>query len=167
MGKILKNCLYITSGIVLSEIIYKTYKIFYKLLMDNYLKTSTLKLNNSMDLVLFSGNSSDCKCNPTTNIIETNCSSIYCGLKNLQICIKLIDLSRKSIYLCVYLITSSGIGNAIIRASKRGVKMFIITDNGSHNNPTSQIHRLYKEGNYLINLSIKNQKSENKIIIFF
>lgn len=60
----------------------------------------------------------------------------------LPLIIKAIEQAKESIYLQGYSFTSPAIGNALIKAHLRKVKVIILLDKSQINNPHSQIHHL-------------------------
>lgn len=85
--------------------------------------------------------------------------SVRCCYNSLMYIVNVIKTARYSICMCMYLITSFEVAEALELVHKRGVKVRVITDNEMGSNPQSKIEFLKSKGNYLqLLIFINNDK---------
>ncbi|KAL1128896.1 hypothetical protein AAG570_013430 [Ranatra chinensis] len=75
-----------------------------------------------------------------------------------------LDSCRKSLDVCIHLLTSMEIAECIIDAHKRGVKVRVICDNEMSTNKGSQV-RVIKESGVAVRIPLLNYHMHSKIAI--
>lgn len=75
-----------------------------------------------------------------------------------------LDSCRKSLDVCIHLLTSLEIANCIIEAHKRGVKVRVVCDNEMSTNKGSQVRVLNQHG-VQVKIPILNYHMHSKIAI--
>ncbi|KAL1451586.1 hypothetical protein WDU94_005947 [Cyamophila willieti] len=102
----------------------------------------TKTTENLCDVIFFVGRAGDC----ADHIIEKyDCPLPSCPAFKVRKMVSYIDAANSSIDICLYLMTNKTLGDAIIRAYKRGVKLRVISDGDMAFASGSQFVRLINE----------------------
>lgn len=121
--------------IVLGEVVYYIY---------SHLKRKLDDSENVYDVYWTNNLSQNCNCNVRKQ--ENSCNNNYCYVRTVNRIISLIDNSKVSIDLAMYILTSHDLTNAILRARKRGVRVRIIVDKNMVHSTSSKIIELDANG---------------------
>uniref|UniRef100_A0A1A9VH42 Mitochondrial cardiolipin hydrolase n=1 Tax=Glossina austeni TaxID=7395 RepID=A0A1A9VH42_GLOAU len=120
------------SLVLLSEIVYHSHRV-----IKNWYNRKSMEkelwaliLTNELTLYCPAKHTNNGKCLNKINIIERGslCSNPYCMDSNVQIIVDLLNATKYSIDLAMYMITSIPISEALAEASLRGVIVRVITE---------------------------------------
>lgn len=111
MRQIYRNSLIVFGGVIFTEILYE---IYCKVRKD-WKKRANFDINE----VLFTNNLST-KCS-LTHEKDYVCSNSFCFINNSARVVQLINSSKRSISICMYIFTLPDIGEALLLAKNRGV----------------------------------------------
>lgn len=135
-----------TIGIILafgifSEICYQSYLWWKK----KYL-TKVAKKMKDCEVLFFPDNRVACK----SHFIGDGCGKLDCHFSHepnsLSKLFEHLTKARKSLDVCVFVITCSSLADVLVEAHKKGVVVRIITDDEQVDVPNSQIWKLRKAG---------------------
>lgn len=144
---------YIVHGtllVLLSEIIYHSHRVIKNWYNRKRMQKElwALLLSNELTLSCSAKHTNNGKCLNKINIIERGslCSNPYCMDSNVQIIVDLLNATKYSIDLAMYMITSIPISEALAEASLRGVIIRVITDYSEAFLMSSQVIYLLRLG---------------------
>jgi len=144
----LKSAAIILAFGITSEIVYQLY------LRHSNRKDKKIRLFPKTEVLFFPDKTVACKAYFTQDYgcKNTNCrfSHKENSLSKLFTC---MTSARKSIDVCVFVITCSDLADLLIQAYKKGVIVRVVTDNEQVDVPGSQIWKLRKQGTSKITLA--------------
>ncbi|KAK2586829.1 hypothetical protein KPH14_011847 [Odynerus spinipes] len=127
----------IAVSVLVSEIIWQGYKRCRNLGWKGSCKRSVIekKKKSLAEVLLFTEDSAFCRSHINS---ENSCNRLNCAAVNFNKLKKYLNSAKCTIDVCIYFFTSQKLGNAIIKAHKRGVAVRVIIDATMAQNDGSQ-----------------------------
>lgn len=133
----------VTASLFVTEIIWRGYERYRNLGWSGFFKwrASKEKKKSLVDVLFFTEDSSFCRSHINS---EKICNRVNCAAMNFNKLKKYLNSAKCTIDVCMYFFTSQELGNAILRAHKRGVMVRVIIDATMALNDDSQAVSFYK-----------------------
>lgn len=110
-----------------------------------YRSPSTGTEPGQLNEVLFSSRKSSCCLNGT---VAPDCSNAYCRSRIERSLLELMNAAQQTLSISMYFFTSQRLGDAVIAAYQRGVRVRVIGDKSMAYSKSSQLLRMAQKGEY-------------------
>ncbi|XP_011315039.1 mitochondrial cardiolipin hydrolase [Fopius arisanus] len=121
-----------------TELAWQLWKKYFRENKDSNYKIIT-------EVLIFNSEGADCRTHSMTNM---SCGISHCPVRNVRKLLSFFDSAKKTLDICIYILTSKDLTDAIIRAHERGITIRLMVDSiMSENSACSfQLTRIRRAG---------------------